>query len=213
MMETALTEICIKAQKYKSWGAVNYFFPLQPGVLGSRWEMYCSSLECCRCANNFLFSVNIHLKWRILFVHIWKPLLWRLATHYEYWISHKEAFFWHTPVRIICLLIVRSYLRSKILQAKNPGSETRCEIAVKWNAGNVQMNTSVLCIYKHGFSLLVWVTNSDMRQLIWVWVWQGHVVRMALCVFCQPLYFYTYMNVCEFMRVCIHAFIFNHHWP
>lgn len=171
--------------------------------------MYCSSLECCRCENNFFFSVNIHLKRRILFVHIWKPLLWRLATHFEYCISHKDAFFWHIPVRIICLLIVRSYLRSKILQAKNPSSETRCEIAVKWNAWDVQMNTSVLCIYKHGFSLLVWVTDSDMHHLIWVWVWQRAcrkdgivcvcVCFVSLCIF-TPIWMFVSLCVCASMH-------------
>lgn len=162
-------------------------------LLGFKWEVYCSALECSRCRNNFVL-LNIHLKQKILFVHIWKPLPWLLKTHSEYWISHKEAFFWHTPVRISCPLIVRSYLRSKILQAKNPSSETRCEIAVESNAGDVQMNTSVLCIYKHGFILLVWVTDSDMRQLIWVWVWRAHRKAGALCVcvlLSDSVYFYT----------------------
>lgn len=72
------------------------------------------------------------------------------------------------------------------------------------------MNTSVLCIYKHGFSLLVWVTDWDMRQLIWVWAWQEHVVRMWFCMcvcLSASVYFYTYVNVCERMCVCVCAFM------
>lgn len=191
------------------------FFPFSCTLLlGFRWEVYCSALECSRCRNNFVL-LNIHLKQKILFVHIWKPLPWLLKTHSEYWISQKEAFFWHTPVRISCPLIVRSYLRSKILQAKNPSSETRCEIAVESNAGDVQMNTSVLCIYKHGFSLLVWVTDSDMRQLIWVWVWQERIVRLGFCVFvcfCQILCIFTPMWMFVSAYVCTHAFIFKRRW-
>lgn len=148
-------------------------------------------------------------------MHIWKPLPWLLKTHSEYWISHKEAFFWHTPVRISCPLIVRFYPRSKTLQAKNPSSETRCEIAVESNAGDVQMNTSALCIYKHGFILLVWVTDSDMRQLIWVWVWQERMVRLGLCVFvcfCQILCIFTPMWMFVSAYVCTHAFIFKRCW-
>lgn len=59
------------------------------------------------------------------------------------------------------------------------------------------MNPPVLCIYKHGFSLLVWVTDLDMRRLIWMWVWQEHIVWMVCWCVCQ-----LYVSVCASMHSC-----------